>query len=153
MKTPRKVLSREQLLPLPVASVRPILLEYHLAFDALARGSGAETMAHKLAHMTAHAWYLMVPGELPCELHDGAQNALIAVFERGQAGAGWTLETDEREALQRLLLAHERQLLELPRHRIDAALQRLKRLGTENERKAAKLACAAVPQTNPEPQP
>jgi hypothetical protein len=153
MKKPRKVLSREQLLPLPAAMVRSILLEYHLAFDALVRGHGDETMAYKLVHMTGHAWYLMAPGERPCEVHDAAQNALIAVIKRGEAGAGWTLETSEHEALQQLLLAHERQLLELPRYRIEAALQRIARIETENARKAARLACTTDPQTDRVPQP
>ena len=134
-KTGRKPLTREMLLPLPVAKFRAVSLENHLALVAMRTGNGNVDQMSCLLKTVYLAWFM----------HDGAtgddrglfrdaESALECSATRAERGDGWTFSDGDSAAVERVLAVHDGQLASMPSHRYTAAWERLQRFITSDAR-------------------
>lgn len=124
----RKPLTREMLLPLPVAKTRALSLENHLALVAMRTGNGNVDQMSCLLKVVYLTWFMIddpAAGELP--LFHQAEAALERSTTRAECREGWTLPDDDCRAIERILVLHDHQLASLPSHRYTSAWERLTR--------------------------
>ncbi|MBS2132098.1 hypothetical protein KEX41_28335 (plasmid) [Burkholderia thailandensis] len=124
----KKPLTREMLLPLPVAKSRALSLENHLALVAMRTGNGNVDQMSCLLKVVYLAWFMLdepVADEPP--LFHQAEAALERSTTRAEHREGWTLPDDDCQAIEQILVLHDRQLASLPSHRYMSAWARLTR--------------------------
>ncbi|WP_124668581.1 hypothetical protein [Burkholderia sp. Bp8986] len=115
----QKHLTREQLLPLPVAKSRAISLEHHLALAALYSGyGGIEQMSVLLkvvylVHFIANATHERIDSGLL----RSAEASLRRCGLRGHHEGRWALSASGHAVLAQVLILHDEQLGSLPAFR------------------------------------
>ncbi|MFL9999091.1 hypothetical protein PQR34_47770 [Paraburkholderia sediminicola] len=117
------------LLPLPVAKVRALSLENHLALAAIRGGHGSEGAAMNLLRVVYLAWFIRdaAEGDRYAGVFREAETTLARSRARAQQGQGWTLPEGDHEVLADILALHDQQLASAPSHRYTAAWERLDR--------------------------
>jgi hypothetical protein len=117
----RTPLTRTDLLPLPLAQVRALSLEYHIALAAIRSQHGTVEMVTSLLRVL-YLTYMIGKRE-----HTGDETAALVEAERimsccidravdGESGS-WYLDETESSAIERVLAMHDAQLQNLPKHR------------------------------------
>jgi len=117
----RTPLTRDDLLPLPLARVRALSLEYHMALAAIQSQRGSVDMVTCLLRVL-YLTYMIGKTE-----HMGDETAALVEAERimsccidravdGESGS-WYLDEAESAAIERVLAMHDAQLQNLPKHR------------------------------------
>lgn len=121
---------KAMLLPMPRACANDLALQVHLALSALRRGgtqhdAKAVLDAHVLATLVADAGY----GELTQEQVRAADAALLACYERGNAGGAWQLDGADFDAIAAVVSVYDAQLQSAPLWALTEASERLDRMG------------------------
>jgi hypothetical protein len=123
--------NKAMLLPIPRATADALALQVHLALASL-RAGGADRdaqallHAHVLATSMADAGY----GTLTQAQVSAADAALLACYERGRTGAGWTLDAMEFDAVAAIVTVYDEQLQRAPLWTLTEASERLERMGS-----------------------
>jgi hypothetical protein len=122
--------NKAMLLPIPRATADALALQVHLALASL-RAGGADRdaqallHAHVLATSMADAGY----GTLTQAQVSAADAALLACYERGRTGAGWSLDGMEFDAVAAIVTVYDEQLQRAPLWALTEASERLERMG------------------------
>ncbi|CAE6865596.1 hypothetical protein R75461_08255 [Paraburkholderia nemoris] len=128
-KPTRKPLTKDMLLPLPVARVRALSLENHLFLAAIRGGHGSMEVAMNLLRVLYLSWFMRDAADAERDL-DVFREA-EAVLARGRIRAhqhqGWTLPEEDHRVLEHILALHDQQLASMPSHRYIVAWERLQR--------------------------
>lgn len=117
------------LLPLPRATADELVLQVHLALDALGRAKGhigaAQTLtqAMLLVAFIAEAGY----GHVAAETLRIADTQIAACFERGRTSGEWMLDEAGHEAFATIVTIYDQQLQRAPLGAITEASDRLDR--------------------------
>lgn len=127
-KSPRQPLTKNQLLPLPTATIRAMSLENHIAFAAVKAGNGNLAQLSSLLRVVYLSYYLrdeMASNE-DIDRHRQAERVLARCTQRSiEGGDAWTLMPDEQEAVGQILVLLDAQLAAVPLHRFMRARDRL----------------------------
>jgi hypothetical protein len=118
--------TKAQLLPLPRAHVEHLQLKYHLALATLTTGQGGKRQLADLQSALAVAFFLCEPparSETLCLLQR-ADSALVDWAARIENSNTWTLNENERRAIEALLRFHDAQLATVATHRYLPARER-----------------------------
>ena len=117
------------LLPLPVAKVRSMSLENHLALAAMRTGNGNVNQMSRLLKAVYLAYFLREATCDHCDMHAfrASEAALERSATRAQMGHQWTLPEEDHRELAGILAVHDRQLLSVSAHQFGAAWERLQR--------------------------
>jgi hypothetical protein len=128
-KPARKPLTREMLLPLPVAKVRSMSLEHHLALAAMRTGNGNVDQMSCLLKAVYLAYFLREATRDHCGMQAfrASEAALECSAIRVQMGHKWMLPEEDQSELAGVLAVHDRQLLSVSAHQFSAARERLQR--------------------------
>ena len=125
----KKPLTKEVLLRLPVARVRAISPENHLALVTMRRGHGNPDVVS----------CLLKTGYLACFLHEAlhdrlalepfreAERALMRSVKRVELKKGWSMSDEDGAILGTILALHDQQLAAVAVHQLSAARERLNR--------------------------
>ncbi|HEY2020867.1 hypothetical protein [Paraburkholderia sp.] len=118
--THRKPLSKSLLLPMAVQSARDISLAHHLALAACRRNRGNRHQINTLLCSVYRAYYLqrMGFGQVPFACYEHAQAAFVSALTAAAKPARWMIREQDAPAIERLLALHDRQLSEVPMHRV-----------------------------------
>jgi hypothetical protein len=121
----RTPLTRNDLLPLPLARVRALSLEYHMALAAIRSQHGS------VETVTCLIRVLYLTYVIGKHVHSEEENAALAEAERTLSscidravdvdGGNWYLDDTEARMIERVLAMHDAQLSNLPKHRYAAA--------------------------------
>lgn len=126
-------LSKEMLLPLPLARTRALSLEHHLALATIATGHGNVDLMVCLMKAVYTAFYLC--DEPPASADDPefqrAEAALAQCITRAERGETWAMLDREKTAIERILVLHDAQLASVPTHRYLTALDKLNRFAVK----------------------
>ncbi|WAG17855.1 hypothetical protein DX980_00400 (plasmid) [Burkholderia gladioli] len=126
----RRPLTKTHLLPLPSALVRQRQLRHHVAWSLLLDQCAKPAQLAILLHVVEITYLLASPEDrdaISNARFRRAEAALEACF--GQLGEGGiTLEATEREAIERVLVMHDRQLISGPSYRYLEAQECVKQL-------------------------
>ncbi|CAE6862706.1 hypothetical protein R75465_07753 [Paraburkholderia aspalathi] len=130
----RKPLTKEMLLPLPVAKVRAMSLENHLALVAMHNGNGNDNQMSCLLKVVYLAYFLHdgEPGQTGIEVFRAAEAVLERSVTRAENRLGWSLPDDDHALFQGILALHDRQLDAVPAHLFTAAWERLQRFANSD---------------------
>ncbi|HDR9757815.1 TPA: hypothetical protein QDC44_001937 [Burkholderia cepacia ATCC 25416] len=123
----RRPLTKEMLLPLPLAKTRALSLEHHVALATIAQGHGNVDLMACLLKAVYTAFYLRE--ETLAGSDDGAFRSAEAVLaqcvSQAERGEAWGVSGQDKSTLERILLLHDEQLASVPRHRYFAAIEKL----------------------------
>ncbi|WP_175817959.1 hypothetical protein [Burkholderia diffusa] len=129
----RRPLTKDMLLPMPVARTRALSLEHHLALVTIAQGRGNIDLVVCLLKAVYMAFYLH--GGTPADADNRAIQRAEAALERctgsAERGETWTMFDADKAAIERVLLLHDEQLATTPTHRYLDALDKLNRFALE----------------------
>jgi hypothetical protein len=127
-KSPRQPLTKNQLLPLPLATVRAMSLENHMAFAAVKAGNGSLAQMSSLLRVVYLSYYLrdeMASGE-EVDPYRQAERALERCTRCSIEGSdAWTLMPDEEKVIGQIMVLLDAQLAAVPLHRFMRARDRL----------------------------
>lgn len=125
----RKPLTKEMLLPLPVARVRAMALENHLALATLRSGQGGAQQMLCVLKVVYLAYFLRENGRRggEIELFRAAEIALQQSISCAENGREWSLPDVGQKALGSILVIHDQQLGTAPAYVYEAAWERLQR--------------------------
>ncbi|CAM2197189.1 Fis family transcriptional regulator [Paraburkholderia kururiensis] len=130
----KKPLTREMLLPLPLATTRALSLENHLALVAIRSGNGEADHISCLLKVVYLAWFMLDKSALDERaLLRHAEHVLDRSMTSAEHGAQWTLPHDDYVVIEQILTLHDRQLASLPSHRYALAWKQLTRLATGSD--------------------
>lgn len=134
-KQRRKPLTKSELLPLPSARVRAMLLENHLAFAVVKSGMGDPDQVSRLLRVVYLAWFLRDASSTgdDIELFRQGERALESCIERSVSSKEWTLDEREQDVVGQLLSLHDAQLAAVPSHRYLRAWERLQAFLTSGQ--------------------
>ncbi|CAE6854854.1 hypothetical protein R69658_08168 [Paraburkholderia aspalathi] len=126
-KPGRKPLTRDMLLPLPVAKVRAMSLEHHLALAAMHSGRGSVEQMNVLLKVTYLTYFMADAAHesVDLDLFRAAETAFECCGLRGHRDGNWTLPTADHDVLARILALHDRQLGSMPSWRYTEAWARI----------------------------
>lgn len=115
------------LLPLPLAKVRAMSLEHHLALAALYSGRGNIDQINVLLKVVYLAYLMAVMADEPVDLDTfrAAEAAVECCGLRGHRDGNWTLTAADNALLAPILALHDRQLGSMPSRRYGEAWTRL----------------------------
>ncbi|KVK98257.1 hypothetical protein [Burkholderia cepacia] len=126
-------LSKEMLLPLPLARTRALSLEHHLALATIAKGHANVDLMVCLLKAVYTAFYLRK--ETPASADDvefqRAEAALERCIARAERGETWVMLDRDKAVIERILVLHDEQLASIPTHRYLTALDKLNRFAVE----------------------
>ncbi|MFA8356947.1 hypothetical protein ACEPT7_03500 [Burkholderia ubonensis] len=126
-------LSKEMLLPLPLARTRALSLEHHLALATIAKGHANVDLMVCLLKAVYTAFYLR--NETPATADDAefqrAEAALARCIARAERGETWVMLDRDKAVIERILVLHDEQLASIPTHRYLTALDKLNRFVAE----------------------
>ncbi|WP_306453769.1 MULTISPECIES: hypothetical protein [unclassified Burkholderia] len=126
-------MSKEMLLPLPLARTRALSLEHHLALATIAKGHTNVDLMVCLLKAVYTAFYLR--NETPATADDAefqrAEAALARCIARAEHGETWVMLDRDKAVIERILLLHDEQLASIPTHRYLTALDKLNRFAVE----------------------
>ncbi|KVN54465.1 hypothetical protein SB394_19015 [Burkholderia sp. BCCIQ04A] len=114
-------LTREWLLPLPLAHARDISLKCHMALVALRGEHGSEALLMRLrtsVYLVFLALDDAVSPDATIALCVDAERVLDASAARAAQGGAWTLHAHECAVLERVLAANDACVATLTRHRL-----------------------------------
>lgn len=125
----RVPLTKEMLLPIPIAIACDVSLENHLALVALRTGSGNLELIGRLfkAVFVSYFLHVEVNGCRDLERFRSAEAALHRSAIHTKAGQVCLLPDSDNGVLAQILTLHDQQLASLPSHLIVAARDRLNR--------------------------
>ncbi|KVC15869.1 hypothetical protein WI69_20190 [Burkholderia diffusa] len=126
-------LSKDMLLPLPLARTRALSLEHHLALATTAAGHGNADSMICLLKAVYTTFYLrdQTPSGVDnrsFQLAEAALERCIACAERGET---WSMLDTDKAAIGRILVLHDEQLATEPTHRYLTALDKLNRFALD----------------------
>ncbi|KWB49420.1 hypothetical protein WL35_06750 [Burkholderia ubonensis] len=126
-------LTKDMLLPMPLARTRALSLEHHLALAAIAQGHGNLDLMVCLLKAVYMAFYLRgkSPAEPDVRAIRRAEAALERCMVRAEGGETWAMLDADKSAIERVLLLHDEQLATTPTHRYLDALDKLNRFALE----------------------
>ncbi|MCA7955733.1 hypothetical protein LGM43_36465 [Burkholderia seminalis] len=132
-RSSHRPLSKEMLLPLPLARTRALSLEYHLALATIVQGHTNVDSMVCLLKAVYTAFYLR--DEAPASADDAefqrAEAALERCIGRAERGQTWVMLDRDKAAVERVLVLHDDQLAVVPTHCYLTALDKLNRLAIE----------------------
>lgn len=121
----RAPLTRTDLLPLPLAQVRALSLEYHMALAVIRSRHGSVDTVTCLIRVL---YLTYVIGK---QVHSEEENAALVEAERTLSscidravdvdGGNWYLDDTEARTIELILAMHDAQLANVPKHRYAAA--------------------------------
>ncbi|KVT80426.1 hypothetical protein WT25_16875 [Burkholderia territorii] len=121
----RRPLTRAQLLPIPVAELRRIQLQYHVALAAMRHANDDVAQVATLMNAVYLAYFLDPSEPGP---YRRAETALRDCVERALRGESGTLTDLERAAVEHVFARLDAQLAAVPMHRYVAAFEQLVRV-------------------------
>ncbi|RKE35616.1 hypothetical protein B0G76_1731 [Paraburkholderia sp. BL23I1N1] len=123
----RPPLGKSMLLPLPVARIRSLSLEHHLALETITSGHGNVDLLVCLLKAVYTAWYLReeIPASAGSRPFQHAEAALERCIARAERGEAWEMLDADKSAIEKVLLLHDKQLATVPAHRFLMALDSL----------------------------
>ncbi|WP_053293371.1 hypothetical protein [Burkholderia pseudomallei] len=126
-------LTKDLLLPMPLARTRALSLEHHLALAATAQGHGNVDLMVCLLKAVYMAFYLHSesPAETDVRAIRRAEAALERCMARAERGETWGMLDVDKSTIERVLLLHDEQLATTPTHRYLEALDKLNRFALE----------------------
>lgn len=143
----RKPLTKEMLLPLPVARVRAMALENHLAVATLRSGHGGAQQMLCLLKVVYLAYFLRDKGSQggEIELFRAAEIALQQSISCAENGREWSLSDVGQRALESILAIHDQQLGTVAAYVYEAARERLQRFVQSDARSPIQAAATGQP--------
>ena len=128
-KPGRKPLTRDMLLPLPVAETRPISLENHLALVAMRGGHGNADLMICLLKAVYLSYFLheAAYGRTGLDPFREAEAVLQHSVTRAERNEGWWIPQADSAILEAILTLYDGQLASMPAHVLAAARARLQR--------------------------
>lgn len=122
-------LTREKLLPTPIAEARLTSLRNHLALVALRRCEGNGDLLAGLLR-TVYLTYLVLDGDDPSSIDEIAlaERALRACVDNYSAQHCWQIPEASCISIEAVLRMHDRQLATVPVHRLETAERRLSQI-------------------------
>ncbi|WP_144152862.1 hypothetical protein [Paraburkholderia sp. BCC1885] len=117
------------LLPLPAATVRNLLLEYHLSLLSVRRGAGTAELLVNLARAMYLTYFLQEAGYgTPSfsQFHE-AEDAMERANRWGYETGIWMLDDAGYPLFEAIVNLHDRQLAKAPAHAVLSADDRLSR--------------------------
>ncbi|WP_423383471.1 hypothetical protein [Burkholderia sp. LMG 32019] len=134
-------MTREMLLPLPIAKARAMSLENHLALVAMRTSRGNVDLMSCLLKAVYLAWFLLDdPTAEQLRVFRDAEAALERSTTYAERNEGWAVPEEDCKAIEQILVLHDQQLGSLASHRYTSAWERLTQF-------------IASPQRSPLPEP
>jgi hypothetical protein len=135
-------LTREKLLPTPIAEARSTSLRNHLALVALRQGEGNGDLLAGLLR-TVYLTYFVLDSDDTGSMDEIAlaERALRGCVDNYSAQHCWQIPEASCVSIEAVLRMHDRQLAAVPVHRLEAAGRRLSQI----------LATGDFPQISPAP--
>ncbi|WP_418884186.1 hypothetical protein [Burkholderia contaminans] len=117
------------LLPLPLARIRALSLEHHLALATIAKGHANVDLMVCLLKAVYTAFYLREGTSTGADesQFQHAEAALSRCIGRAERGETWVMLDRDKAAIERILALHDEQLAAVPTHRYLTALDKLNR--------------------------
>jgi hypothetical protein len=121
----RRPLSKDMLLPLPVASVRACQLENHIAFAALQQGQGNIDLVGRLLKVVYLTYFLRRGYDISeAEIAAAEEGLKMSMFQGYESGC-YSIDETARSPMATVLAVHDAQISRIPHFRLQEATDKL----------------------------